>query len=53
MKGSVLTNRVTGILTFGLEALVAEMLISPEHVPAVKPDGFICTLSVLGVAPLL
>jgi hypothetical protein len=34
------------------EALGAEILICPEHVPAINPDVFTCTLNMLGVAPL-
>jgi hypothetical protein len=53
MRGSVLTNKLTGTMTLGFEAPGAEMVIWPVQVPAVNPDVFICTLNVLGVAPLL
>ncbi len=52
MSGSVLTSRLTGTETVAFEALGAEMLIWPVHVPAVRPEVFTWTLSVLGVAPL-
>ena len=47
----LLTSRLTGMTTLGLEALGAEISISPVHDPALSPEVFTWTLKVLGVAP--
>ena len=48
----MLTSRLTGIDCVGFDAPGAEILMAPVQVPAGKPVGLICTLSVLGVALL-
>ena len=51
-SGLVLTNKLTGMATVGLDTPEPAISTSPEHVPANKPDVFICTLMVLGVTPV-
>ena len=50
-RGLLLTSRLTGTTTLGLEALGAEISISPVHDPGLRPDVFTWMLRVLGVAP--
>ena len=52
MRGNVLASKLTGTTTLAFAAPGAEIVICPVHCPAIKPDVFICTLKVLGVAPL-
>ena len=52
-SGLMLTSRLTGTVTLGLDAPAAEILICPVQGSAVlRPEVFTCAVMVLGVAPL-